>query len=65
MKVDFRMPNKEERLAIIEHYLSQRAEKVLPDMDLRHLVEVTEGRSPADLEPSSTRPASPRCRPAA
>ena len=50
MKVDFRMPNKEERLAIIEHYLSQRAEKVLPDMDLRHLVEVTEGRSPADLE---------------
>ncbi|NPC54068.1 AAA family ATPase [Caenimonas soli] len=50
MKVDFRMPNKEERLAIIEHYLSQRAEKVLPDMDLRHLVELTEGRSPADLE---------------
>ncbi|MES3003976.1 MAG: AAA family ATPase [Pseudomonadota bacterium] len=50
MKVDFRMPNKEERLAIIGHYLSQRAEKVLPDMDLRHLVEVTEGRSPADLE---------------
>lgn len=50
MKVDFRMPNKEERLAIIEHYLSQRADKVLSDMDLRHLVEVTEGRSPADLE---------------
>jgi len=50
MKVDFRLPNKEERLAIIEHYLSQRAEKVLLDMDLRHLVEVTEGRSPADLE---------------
>jgi cell division protease FtsH len=50
MKVDFRMPNKEERLAIIDHYLSQRAEKVLPDMDLRHLVEITEGRSPADLE---------------
>ena len=50
MKVDFRMPNKEERLAIIGHYLDQRAEKVLPGMDLRHLVEVTEGRSPADLE---------------
>ena len=50
MKVDFRMPNKEERRAIIEHYLSQRADKVLPDLDLRHLVEVTEGRSPADLE---------------
>ncbi|MFL6581662.1 MAG: AAA family ATPase [Burkholderiales bacterium] len=50
MKVDFRMPNREERLAIIEHYLSQRAEKVLRDLDLRHLVEVTEGRSPADLE---------------
>ncbi len=50
MKVDFRMPNREERLAIIGHYLGQRADKVLPDMDLRHLVEVTEGRSPADLE---------------
>lgn len=50
MKVDFRLPNREERLAIIHHYLSQRAEKVLPDLDLRHLVEVTEGRSPADLE---------------
>jgi len=50
MKVDFRLPNREERLAIIEHYLAQRAEKVLPDLDLRHLVDVTEGRSPADLE---------------
>ena len=50
MKVDFRMPNKEERLAIIGYYLDQRADKVLPDLDLRHLVEVTEGRSPADLE---------------
>ena len=50
MKVDFRLPNKEERLAIIGHYLAQRADKVLPDMDLRHLVEVTEGRTPADLE---------------
>ncbi len=50
MKVDFRLPNREERLAIIGHYLAQRAEKVLPDMDLRHLVEITEGRSPADLE---------------
>ncbi|TFZ03196.1 AAA family ATPase [Ramlibacter rhizophilus] len=50
MKVDFRLPNKEERAAIIGHYLSQRADKVLPDLDLRHLVEITEGRSPADLE---------------
>ncbi|MBI2309004.1 MAG: AAA family ATPase [Rhodocyclales bacterium] len=50
MKVDFRLPNREERLAIIEHYLAQRADKVLPDLDLRHLVAVTEGRSPADLE---------------
>ncbi|WBY01893.1 AAA family ATPase [Ramlibacter tataouinensis] len=50
MKVDFRLPNREERLAIIEHYLSQRADKVLPELDLRHLVEITEGRSPADLE---------------
>jgi cell division protease FtsH len=50
MKVDFRMPNREERLAIFSHYLGQRADKVLPGLDLRHLVEVTEGRSPADLE---------------
>ncbi len=50
MKVDFRLPNREERQAIIEHYLSQRADKVLPELDLRHLVEITEGRSPADLE---------------
>lgn len=50
MKVDFRMPNREERLAIIGHYLASRADKVLPGLDLRHLVEVTEGRSPADLE---------------
>jgi cell division protease FtsH len=50
MKVDFRMPNQEERLAIIHHYLAQRADKVLPGLDLRHLVAVTEGRSPADLE---------------
>jgi cell division protease FtsH len=50
MKVDFRLPNREERLAIVEHYLAQRADKVSPDTDLTHLVEVTEGRSPADLE---------------
>ncbi|WP_431096665.1 AAA family ATPase [Polaromonas aquatica] len=50
MKVDFRMPNQQERLAITGHYLRQRANKVLPDMDLRHFVELTEGCSPADLE---------------
>lgn len=50
MKVDFRMPNREERLAIVGHYLARRADKVLPDLDLRHLVAVTEGLSPADLE---------------
>lgn len=50
MKVDFRLPNREERLAIIQHYLAQRADKVLPGLDLSHLVGVTEGRSPADLE---------------
>jgi cell division protease FtsH len=52
MKVDFRLPNREERLAIINHYLAQRAGKVLPDLDLRHLVELTEGRSPATWKPS-------------
>jgi cell division protease FtsH len=50
MKVDFRLPNQEERRAIIGHYLSQRADKVADTLDLRHLVEITEGRSPADLE---------------
>jgi cell division protease FtsH len=50
MKVDFRLPNREERLAIFEHYLAQRSDKVAADADLTHLVEVTEGRSPADLE---------------
>ncbi|WP_306602036.1 AAA family ATPase [Geothrix sp. 21YS21S-2] len=50
MKVDFRMPNPEERQAIFGHYLAQRSGKVLPGLDLRHLVAVTEGRSPADLE---------------
>lgn len=50
MKVDFRLPNREERLGIINHYLGRRADKVKPVLDLRHVVEVTEGRSPADLE---------------
>ncbi|MDP5238048.1 AAA family ATPase [Uliginosibacterium sp. 31-16] len=50
MKVDFRLPNREERLAIIEHYLAQRADKVMPDLDLRQHIAVTEGCSPADLE---------------
>ncbi|MBP7565320.1 MAG: AAA family ATPase [Burkholderiaceae bacterium] len=50
MKVDFRTPNREERLAIIEHYLSLRAAKVAPDLDLGHVVAVTEGMSPADIE---------------
>ncbi|HZY16246.1 MAG TPA: AAA family ATPase [Ramlibacter sp.] len=50
MKVDFRLPNQEERRSIIGHYLGQRADKVADSLDLRHLVEVTEGRSPADLE---------------
>jgi cell division protease FtsH len=50
MKVDFRLPNREERGAIIGHYLAQRAGKLDDGIDLRHLVEITEGRSPADLE---------------
>lgn len=50
MKVDFRLPNKDERRSIIEHYLAQRADKVADGLDLRHFVEITEGRSPADLE---------------
>jgi len=50
MKVDFRLPNKEERAAILEHYLAERSDKVADALDMRHIVEITEGRSPADLE---------------
>jgi cell division protease FtsH len=50
MKVDFRLPNREERLGILQHYLARRSDKVAKPLDLRHVVEVTEGRSPADLE---------------
>ncbi len=50
MKVDFRLPNLTERAAIIGHYLSLRADKVRSDLNLRQLAEITEGRSPADLE---------------
>jgi cell division protease FtsH len=50
MKVDFRMPNRHERLEITEYYLGQRAQKVLPELDLRHFTDLTEGCSPADLE---------------
>ena len=41
MKVDFRLPNREERGAIIGHYLSQRAGKLHAELDLRHLAEAT------------------------
>lgn len=50
MKVDFRLPNSDERGAIVDHYLAQRAAKLSPGMDLRHLIELTQGCSPADLE---------------
>lgn len=50
MKVDFRLPNREEREAILRHYLGQRTAKLEPHLQLQHLVEITEGRSPADLE---------------
>lgn len=50
MKVDFRLPNREERQAIVGHYLDLRAEKVHGAVQLDHLVELTEGCSPADLE---------------
>ena len=51
MKVDFRLPNAEEREAIIQHYLNRLEEKnKADDMDLSLLVNLTERRSPADLE---------------
>ncbi len=50
LKVDFRLPNATERAAIIERYLAQCADKVGEEVDLRALVEITQGCSPADLE---------------
>ena len=50
MKIDFRMPNRRERVEIAEYYLGQRSEKVLPELDLRHFTDLTDGCSPADLE---------------
>lgn len=50
MKVDFRLPNDEERGAILAHYLAQRASKVQAGLALLPVVEITPGCSPADLE---------------
>lgn len=50
MKVDFRLPNDEERSAILAHYLARRASKVQSGLALQQLVDITQGCSPADLE---------------
>jgi cell division protease FtsH len=50
MKVDFRLPNRQERTAILRHSLDRRAAKVCPEIELQALVDLTEGCSPADLE---------------
>ena len=53
MKVDFRLPNKEERHAIIDHYLDQRAQKVRAGLDLRQLVELnSRAAAPPTWRPS-------------
>lgn len=50
MKVDFRLPNDDERGAILAHYLAQRASKVQAGLALLQVVDITQGCSPADLE---------------
>ena len=51
MKVDFRLPNLEERGAIIGHYLAQQAVKVSCHIYVPHLPEHTVGRKPSYGEP--------------
>jgi len=50
LKVNFRLPNKEERERILKHYLDKRAARVVPELDTGHVAEVTAGLAPALLE---------------
>jgi cell division protease FtsH len=50
LKVNFRLPNREERERILRHYLDRRAARVVPDLDTGHVAEVTAGLAPALLE---------------
>jgi cell division protease FtsH len=51
IKVDFRLPNPDERRLIFQHYLNRvDALHKAVDIDLDSLVYMTEGRSPADIQ---------------
>jgi cell division protease FtsH len=50
LKIDFRLPNGEEREGIFNHYLDKARSKVEKDVDLKSLAHVTERCSPADIE---------------
>lgn len=52
VKINFRLPNKAERGALLSHFLSQKAEGCVdwPRMDLAQVAEVTANLSPALLE---------------
>jgi cell division protease FtsH len=53
LKVDFRLPNEEERIAIFRHYLSMLSVENMEDeeaLGISYLAEITARRSPADIE---------------
>lgn len=50
-KIDFRLPNKQERKLIIAHYLSQVSDKYKdPNINLDYIAEITSNLSPAILQ---------------
>ena len=50
LKIDFRLPNAQERSLILKHYLSKAEGKLSPGINTDNIVHMTDGRSPADLE---------------
>jgi cell division protease FtsH len=50
LKVNFRLPNRDERERILSHYLDRRAARVVPDLDIGQVADVTAGLAPALLE---------------
>ena len=51
IKINFRLPNKEERKNILNFYISKKEKSdIAPDLDLSHIAEVTSRLSPALLK---------------
>ena len=50
LKIDFRLPNRQERRDIFQFYLSKAIGKVAHDIDLDSTIHLTEQCSPADIE---------------